>query len=194
MWNFVKNIINNKSAAFKKEEQDIVTIIEIFNKFEQHNLVFWRPKDKILLIEESLATMNMAGGREAFQKFLDQAALWQNARLINDGYEAHRIKVETDAVRQAQKKFAMLTKADIARIRQNARQEMPMLPLEKLNYIKEFDIFIVRGYSPSAQNADREGDELLAVGHYDGQKVEMAMYEDIKHNLSNSKSNDTPEA
>ncbi len=188
MWNFVKNIINNKSAAFKEEVQDIVTIIEIFNIFEQSNLVFWRPKDKILLIEESLATMNMAGGREAFQKFLDQAALWQNVRLINDGYEAHRIKVETDAVRQAQKKYAMLTKADIARIRQNARQEMPMLPLEQLNYIKEFDIFIIRGYSPSAQNADREGDELLAVGHYDGQKVEMAMYEDIKHNLSNSKS------
>ena len=28
-------------------------------------------------------------------------------------------------------------------------------------------------------------EQLLAVGHYDGEKVEMAMYEDIKHNLKN---------
>ena len=27
--------------------------------------------------------------------------------------------------------------------------------------------------------------QLLALGHYDGEKVEMAMYDDIKHNLKN---------
>ena len=26
---------------------------------------------------------------------------------------------------------------------------------------------------------------LLALGHYDGEKVEMAMYDDIKYNLKN---------
>lgn len=183
MWNFIKNRIRNKSASLKKEVRDIATIIEIFKKFERRELVFWQQKNKILLIEESLALANMARGREAFQKFLDQAAMWQNARLISDSYEAYRIKVETDAVRQAEKKFAVLTKADIARIRQNARQEMRMLPLEELDYIKEFDIFIIRRNAPSAQNADPKSDELLAVGHYDGKKVEMALYEDIKHNL-----------
>lgn len=183
MWNFIKNRIRNKSASLKKEMRDIATIIEIFKKFERRELVFWQQKNKILLIEESLALANMAGGREAFQKFLDQAAMWQNARLINDSYEAYRIKVETDAVRQAEKNFAVLTKADIARIRQHARQEMRMLPLEELDYIKEFDIFIIRSSAPSAQNADPKSDELLAVGHYDGKKVEMALYEDIKHNL-----------
>lgn len=183
MWNFIKNRISNKSASLKKEMRDIVTITEIFKKFEQHGLVSWRLKDKVLLIEESLALVNMTGGREAFQKFLDQAAMWQNARLISDGYEAYRIKVETDAVRQAEKNFSVLTKADIARIRQHARREMRMLPLEELDYIKEFDIFIIRSHAPSAQNADPMSNELLAVGHYDGKKVEMALYKEIKHNL-----------
>lgn len=190
MWNFIKNRNSKKSASLKKETRDIVTITEIFKKFEQYGLVSWRLKDKVLLIEESLALLNMTGGREAFQKFLDQAAMWQNARLISDGYEAYRIKVETDAVRQAEKNFAVLTKADIARIRQHARREMRMLPLEELDYIKEFDIFIIRSHAPSVQNADPKGDELLAVGHYDGKKVEMALYEDIKHNLINTDKDD----
>ena len=83
MWNFIKNRISNKSASLKKEMRDIATIIEIFKKFERRDLVFWQKKNKILLIEESLALVKMAGGREAFQKFLDQAAMWQNARLIS---------------------------------------------------------------------------------------------------------------
>lgn len=190
MWNFIKNSISNKSASLKKEMRDIATIIEIFKKFERRDLVFWQKKNKILLIEESLALVKMAGGREAFQKFLDQAAMWQNARLISDSYEAYRIKVETNAVRKAEKNFAVLTKADIARIRQHARREMRMLPLEELDYIKEFDIFIIRSHAPSAQNADPKSDELLAVGHYDGKKVEMALYEDIKHNLINPDKDD----
>lgn len=38
----------------------------------------------------------------------------------------------------------------------------------------------------STEQMDTETNgQLLAVGHYDGEKVEMAMYDDIKHNLKN---------
>ena len=112
--------------------------------------------------------------------------MWQSNKLINEAYEAYRIEVETDAVRKAQLKFANLTKADIMRIRQEARENMPMLPMEQLDCIKEFDIFVVRTNAPSAQNATEESGQLLALAHYDGEKVEMAMYDDVKHNLVNS--------
>ena len=69
------------------------------------------------------------------------------------------------------------------RIRQEARENMPMLPIEQLDYIKEFDIFVVRAGAPSVQDATEESGQLLALGHYDGKKVEMALYEDIKYNL-----------
>ena len=109
--------------------------------------------------------------------------MWQNHRLLAEAYEAHRLKVETEAVRKARSQFAMLTKADMQRIRQNARENMEMIPLEQLDYIKEFDIFVVRSNAPSAQDATEESGQLLALGHYDGKKVEMALYEDIKYNL-----------
>lgn len=178
MW----NIFKKKNAMYNKLK-DLTTIVTTFDLFKKLGVVLWRRKDKILLIEESLALLKLKEGREGFLKFLNQAVVWQNIQLINEAYDAHRLKVETEAVRKAQKQFAMLTKADLARIRQQARAVMQPLPLEKLEYIKEFDIFIIRAHALSAQEADRNSDELLAVGHYNGKEVEMAMYEDIKLNL-----------
>ena len=181
MWNPFRR--KNKHL---KEVQDLAAMIGIFEILSRRGVVFWRKKDNILIIEECFAMLKMAEGREGFLKFLNQVAVWQSSKLIDEAYETHSIKVETDAVRKAQRKYANLTKADIMRIRQEARENMPMLPLEQLEYIKEFDIFVVRASAPSAQDATEESGQLLALGHYDGEKVEMAMYDEIKHNLINS--------
>ncbi len=168
-----------------KELKEIAFIISVFDKFERKGLITWRQKDKILIIEVVLAVMKLADGRKGFQNFLNQAAIWQNERIISEAYEARRIKIETSAVRKAQKDYAHLTKADIHRIRQKARENMEMIPLERLDCIKEFDIFIIRSNAPSIDQATEANGQLLAIGHYDGEKVEMAMYDDIKHNLEN---------
>ena len=178
MWNIFKR--KNKKL---KELQDLAAMTAIFEKLSRQGVIFWRKKDNILIIEEYLAKLKMAEGREGFLKFLNQVATWQNNIIIQEAYAAHCLKMETDAVREAQRKHASLTKADIQRIRQEARENMPMIPLEQLDRIKEFDIFIVRANAPSAQEATEASGQLLAVGHFDGEKVEMAMYDDIKHNL-----------
>ena len=178
MWNLFKS--KNKKL---KELQDLAAMIAIFEKWSRQGVIFWRKKDNILIIEEYLAKLKMAEGREGFLKFLNQVATWQNNIIIQEAYAAHCLKVETDAVRKAQRKYANLTKADIMRIRQEARENMPMLPIEQLEYIKEFDIFVVRANAPSAQEATQESGQLLALGHFDGENVEMAMYNDIKHIL-----------
>ena len=181
MWNPFRR--KNKHL---KEVQDLAAMIGIFEILSRRGVVFWRKKDNILIIEEYFAMLKMAEGREGFLKFLNQVAVWQSSKLIDEAYETHILKVETDAVRKAQRKYANLTKADIMRIRQEARENMPMIPIEQLDYIKEFDIFIVRASAPSAQDATEESGQLLALGHYDGEKVEMAMYDEVKHNLINS--------
>lgn len=183
MWNPFKRF--GKKKHMFKELKDIAFVISVFDKFERIGLITWRQKDKILIIEESLALMKLAEGKKGFQNFLNQAALWQNERIISEAYETRRIKVETEAVRKAQKDYANLTNADIHRIRQEARENITMIPPEQLDCIKEFDIFVVRANAPSAQEATAESGQLLALGHYDGEKVEMAMYDDIKHNLKN---------
>lgn len=178
MWNPFK-----RKKKKLKELQDLAAMIAIFEKWSRQGVIFWRKKDNILIIEEYLANLKMAEGREGFLKFLNQVATWQNNIIIQEAYAAHCLKMETDAVRKAQRKYANLTKADIMRIRQEARENMPMLPIEHLDYIKEFDIFVVRANAPSAQEATEDSGQLLAIGHYDGEKVEMAMYDEIKYTL-----------
>ena len=179
MWNPFKRNKQNKL----QELRDLATITSILNEFERHGLIHWQRRDKILVIEESLVKLKLAEGRSGFLKFLNQVAMWQNNNIAQDAYEAQRLKVETEAVRKAQAQFSMLTKEDLQRIRQNAREQMPIIPLEQLRFIKEFDIFVVRADAPSIQDATKEDGHLLALGHFDGEKVEMAMYEDIKYIL-----------
>ena len=178
MWNPFRR--KNKHL---KEVQDLAAMIGIFEILSRRGVVFWRKKDKILIIEECFVKLKMSEGRDGFLKFLNQVATWQNSILVQEAYETYFLKVETEAVRDAQRKYASLTKADIIRIRHNVRDKMPIIALEQLDCIKEFDIFVVRANAPSAQDATEERDQLLALGHYDGEKEEMAMYDEIKHIL-----------
>lgn len=178
MWNPFK--LKNKRW---KELHDLAQMTAILEKLSRRGLIFWRKKDNILLIEECFVMLKLSEGRKGFLNFLNQVAVWQSSKLMEEAYEAHRINVETSAVRKAQKQFTNLTKADIQRIRQEARVNMPGLPIEKLDYVKEFDILVVRSNAPSAQEATEEGGQLLALGHYNGENVEMAMYDDIKYIL-----------
>lgn len=182
MWNLLKN----QKKKTEKELRDLSAVFSILDEFEKRGVIHWQRKNKVLLIEEVLGTLKVAEGRDGFLRFLNQVSMWQNYRLLAEAYESLRLKVETEAVRKARAQFAMLTKADMQRIRQNARENMEMMPPERLEYIKEFDIFIARASAPSAQDATEESGQLLALGHYDGEKVEMAMYDEIKHNLINS--------
>ena len=183
MWNPFRRKNKKRQKKALQNLRDLHEMVGILDKWARHGLIFWRRKDKLLIIEETVALIKLAEGRKGFLNFLNQVAVWQSSKLIDEAYESHSIKVETDAVRKAQRKYANLTKADIMRIRQEARENMPMLPIEQLDYIKEFDIFVVRSGAPSVQDATVESGQLLVIGHYDGKKVEMALYEDIKYNL-----------
>ena len=183
MWNPFRSKKKKKQKKALQNLSDLHKMVGILDEWAMYGLIFWRRKDNILMIEESLAILKLAEGRKGFLNFLNQIAVWQSSKLIDEAYESHSLKVETDAVRKAQRKYANLTKADIMRIRQEARENMPMLPIEQLDYIKEFDIFVVRANASSAQDATEESSQLLAIGHYDGEKVEMAMYDDVKHIL-----------
>ena len=178
MW----NPFRRKNKTFE-ELKDLAAMMAIFEKWSRQGVIFWRKKDKILIIEEYLAILKLSEWRDGFLKFLNQVAIWQNSSLFQEAYEAYFLKVETEAVRDAQRKYASLTKADVMRIRQNVREKMPIVVPEQIGCIKDFDIFVVRANAPSAQDATEESGQLLALGHYDGEKVEMAMYDDIKRIL-----------
>lgn len=182
MWNFFKR---NKQKKQLREIRNLSILFGILDQLSKRGNIYWKEKDNILLVEERFALLKIAEGKEGFQKFLKQVATWQNYKLITAAYEQRVLEIETEAVRHAQQDYLNLTNADIYRIRQHARTTMSEIKLESLDVIREFDIMIIRATAPSAKDATQENGQLLAVGHFDGTQVEMAMYEDVKHALHN---------
>lgn len=181
---FILKRLNRKKAV--NALKDISALTALFKKWERSGLFHWQVKGKTLLLEQSLAVSVMSLGSKTFKKFLDLVAQYKNAELISDAYEQQRIDLETAAVRKAQEQTqTKLTDADIQRIRQNAREDIQHIDISSiLNAIHEFDIMIIRSNAVSEQEATQEGGQLVAVGHYDGKKVEMAMWDEIKNDLS----------
>lgn len=183
MWNPFKRIRQKLSV---KRLRHISSAVSTLKKLERDGLLHWQVKGKTLLLEQSLAIVMMSQGKKDFMKFLDLVAQYKNAELISDAYEQQRIDLETAAVRKAQEQTqTKLTDADIQRIRQNAREDIQHIDISSiLNAINAFDIMIIRSNAVSEQDATQEGGQLVAVGHYDGKKVEMAMWDEIRNEFS----------
>lgn len=184
----MKNIFRKKGKGKKARVRESAKVLEAFaiiEKFRRSELIFWQVKNRMLLIREPLALVELGLGADKFKDFLNIVCDWQNFKLINEAYEQKRIEIEAAAVRKAQEeRGAPLTDADILCIRQHARSSMEQIPLEQLpNLIREFDILIIRASATSVDSATEENGQLLAVGHYDGEKLEMAMYDDVKSSL-----------
>ena len=184
---FILKRLNRKKAV--NALKDLSELTALFKKWERSGLFYWQVKGKTLLLEQSLAISIMSLGPENFKKYLDLLAQFKNAELIGNAYEQQRIDLETAAVRDAQEKTSSkLTDADIQRIRQNARENMQHIDMKSiLDAIHEFDIMIIRSSAISSADATQEGGELVAVGHFDGKKVEMAMWDEIKNDLKEEK-------
>lgn len=191
----MKNIFRKKGKGKKARMRESAKVLEAFaiiEKFSRSNFIFWQVKNRMLLIREPLALVELGLGADKFKDFLKIVCDWQNFKLISEAYEQKRIEIEAAAVRKAQDESgAPLTDADILSIRQHARSSMEQIPLEHLpNLIREFDILIIRESAATADSATEENGQLLAVGHYDGEKLEMAMYDDVKSSLVSSYGSD----
>ena len=184
----MKNPFRKKGKGKKARMRESAKVLEAFaiiEKFSRSNLIFWQVKNRMLLIREPLALVELGLGADKFKDFLKTVCDWQNFKLISEAYEQKRIEIEAAAVRKAQEeRGAPLSDADVLFIRQHARSSMEQIPLEQLpNLIREFDILIIRESATSSDTATEENGQLLAVGHYDGEKLEMAMYDDVKSSL-----------
>lgn len=169
-----------KEKKTLKELQDLAEMMVIFKELTNHGVIFWSKKDKILIIEEHIVMLKMSEEHESFVKFLNQIAIWQHDALIKEAYEYLCLSAENEAIRDAQcnikrntSKYPLLSKDDIQSIRQNIRDKMPFLALGQLDCIREFDIFMIKANAPLTQNVIKDSSKLIALGHFDGEKVEI---------------------
>ena len=154
MWNFFRERKKHKQL------RNLTRALGVMKSFAIAGLIYWREKDRVLLIEESLAMANMAEGREIFCNFLNAAALYVNYKLMQDTYSKVMQQKESEAVRQALKEYGTTGDADINRIRQKVRDDLEMIDASKMKLVTEFDILIIRQHTQNRDHATEEGGEL----------------------------------
>ena len=178
IWNFILSGFRGRRLQ-KRMLQGFAAL----DRIERKGLLTWMREGRYLLLEQTFATSILATGKNGAKNIFTMVALWQNFHIFLEAAEQIRLETELAAVRKAQTEHPSLTKDDIRRIRMNARNDMPELDPDKIDYVREFDLFVIRSSAPSAQDATEENGQLVALGHFDGKELQMAMYEDVKYNL-----------
>lgn len=192
--NFLRKFFTPKQSPLDTLK-DLASTFAILNELEQRGAFHWHPRERILLIEETFARIQMAKGREGFHNFLNKVKDYQNYRLLQEAYNSHLIEEQTKAIREAKKKYVALSQSDITRIRQHVQDTLSELDASKITF-SAYEIYIIRADVPSAEEALKSpslegrdgvgsGGALIAVGHYNSEteNLEMSLYEDIKQNL-----------
>ncbi len=182
IWNFILSGFRGRRLQ-KRMLQGFAAL----DRIERKGLLTWIREGRYLLLEQPFATSILATGKKGAKNIFTMVALWQNFHIFLEAAEQIRLETELAAVRKAQKEHPSLTKEDIRRIRMNARNNMPELDPDKIDYVREFDLFVIRSSAPSAQDATEENGQLVALGHFDGKELQMAMYDDVKYNLMHGK-------
>lgn len=185
----IKRIWNFILSGFKgrRMQKRMLQGFAVLDRIERKGLLTWMREGRYLLLEEPFAISILATGKKGAKNIFTMVALWQNFHIFLEAAEQIRLETELAAVRKAKKEHPSLTNEDIRRIRMNARNNMPELDPDKIDYVREFDLFVIRSSAPSAQDATEENGQLVALGHFDGKELQMAMYEDVKYNLMHGK-------
>lgn len=116
-----------------KQQHPVKAIAEkfrILERLEKGSLLFWDKKKRQLLISLSLASIYLPDQKK-WRSFLENVNQWIYYRESSDAWEELFKSKETEELRKATRKFSMLSKADMRRIRQEARMSVDVSAINK---------------------------------------------------------------
>ncbi len=185
-----------KSRKQLKQLHDIGSVFHALDQLEKGGMLSFDTKNRRLFIEEPLAQIMMAGGAEKWTNFIQNCFTWLYHRQCAEAWSKYILKEELDAVRVASKQYAVMTKADVERVRRARRDEIAQGDMEPPK-VEAFEFFVVRAVSNDAaakpqptENGESGGankrkavpaGEILAVGHYEPEteQLELASWEEV---------------
>ena len=172
-----------EEKARLKELGDLVRNFASLEKLENGGMLAFDVKNRRLFIEQPLALVMMKDA-EAWQNFMRNVFQWLYYRQCQEAWDVFVQREELKAVREATKKYAMMTRADIERVKRNRRKEMAADDV-KAPKVEPFEFFVIREVATESQQTRTEavpGGEILAVGNFnpETEALEMATWEEVK--------------
>jgi hypothetical protein len=192
--NFLKKLFSRKTKS-ERLRTDASQVFATLETMEKKGLLLWDTKNRRLFIAEPLAIL-MIQKEQGWIAFLQNTAYWQYYKEVQDSWDSYIRNEELKAVRRAKRKYAVLTKMDIERIRRQRRSEVQEAEKNAIE-IKPFELFIIGDnyegsylqVSEETTNTAKESKEatnhVIAVGDYNPitQQVNMALWKDVQSAL-----------
>ena len=168
-WFNKKKKASTDTQKFGLEQvQKIATLTSLSKK----GLLFFDSVKKQVVISDTLASLFL-GSKERWVGFLTNVQLWFVYQSSSASWKRVFAEAETKAVREARKKFAMLTALQEQTIRQQARDgidvsSMPAPKLEPYDFVISTDI--------------RNGKEprIIAIGRWEDGEFDMTPVDEVK--------------
>jgi hypothetical protein len=162
----IKNIFryfSKERRAQRKKLKELSRLSNVFatiSKLETSGLLVWSEKDRSLFIAQSLATLMLAKGAEAWTSFVQNVHLYHYYQQCQSAWQQYIQQQELAAVRKASLgAHPPLTRSDADRIRTAARQRILESDVEPPK-VQPFQFFIMR-------ESEQPKPDLIAVGYFD---------------------------
>jgi hypothetical protein len=162
----IKNIFryfSKERRAQRKKLKELSRLSNVFvtiSKLETSGLLIWSEKDRSLFIAQSLATLMLAKGAEAWTCFVQNVHLYHYYQQCQSAWQQYIQQQELAAVRKASLgAHPPLTRSDADRIRTAARQRILESDVEPPK-VQPFQFFIMR-------ESEQPKPDLIAVGYFD---------------------------
>lgn len=174
--NIFKYFSKERRAQRKKlkELSRLSNVFATISKLETSGLLIWSQKDRRLFIAQSLASLMLAKGAEAWTSFVQNIYLYHYFNQCSDAWQQYIQKQELAAVRKASEgSNPPLTRSDAERIRLAARQRIMESDVQPPQ-VQLFEFYIIR----DSENAKPD---LIAVGYFDPQTsaMEIAPWDEV---------------
>lgn len=177
MFKFFKYFSKEKRQQRRKlkELSNLSSVFSTISKLETTGLLIWSQKDRRLFIAQSLASLMLAKGPDAWTAFVQNIYLYHYFNQCSDAWQQYIQAEELAAVRKASEGAnPPLTRSDADRIRLAARQRIMESDVQPPQ-VQLFEFFIIR----ETENAKPD---LIAVGYFDPQisAMEIAPWEEVQ--------------
>lgn len=163
-----------------KELGGLVQNFASLEKLEKGGLLAFDVKSRRLFIEQPLAII-MLKNAESWQNFMRNVFHWLYYKQCQESWDRFFQTEELKAVREATKKYAMMTRADIERVKRTRREEIAVSDV-KTPKVEPFEFFVIRETNATAESQPTvPGGEILAVGNFnpETESLEMATWEEV---------------
>lgn len=169
-----------------KELSNLSSVFSTISKLETTGLLVWSQKDRRLFIAQSLASLMLAKGAEAWTSFVQNIYLYHYFNQCSEAWQQYIQKEELAAVRKASEgSNPPLTRSDAERIRLAARQRIMESDVQPPQ-VQLFEFYIIC----DSENAKPD---RIAVGYFDPQTgaQEIAPWSEVAPLLQTNEKSDS---